>query len=594
MLLRRALAHLFRVNALKAMLLIAVALGFVFGLGPSSAVGQTALVVIGVLVSYVVLPSQQTPVWATSGSVLSRTVPEDRLLEASRSIAEAVAMQARVEKGTAVEVEALDRYWSSAVSGLKDIIDHPARLLLGLRYHANVTLRAPYPPIVRTGIAANRCLPDVVDGRVWFSFCSDSASLSAEFDEQDSGCLAREIVEPHPTETFDGWRRRVEAYAVRLTVDGLPVDRLDSEHRIYDGDSSFCLRIPFQCSDIGQRFVPVSLSVEFEGPSTMYSFPCKFTSYWVVGAAQISFELEGSDARVEIDEYISAAARNVTVRPTEGLLSRGWQIEAGMDNVLPPGAGAVFTWHSRRPQLLLRPPGELLGRVAAGAPLPEMGERPATRQPCRRHTSALVDVAGVEVLDAYAILGVLPARPARCRREVADALSAANARLPEGLSLVVLDAYRTKAEQRALIAHYARLGPTEGFVAAVDEEGPRAPHTTGGAVDLTLKFQGRPLALGTDFDSFLPDAAYAAFEAEDSVVRRLRRLLAACLGEQGFVGHPLEWWHWSLGDDWWAASRGTAGLFDVVEEEAGGNVPAPAPAEMKMSPDGHGNATGYH
>lgn len=575
MVVRRALGHLFRVNALQAMLLIAVSLSFVFGFGPSSTVGQTALVVIGVLVSYVILPSQQTPVWAIEGKDLSRTVPAGRLLDASRSISEALALQAQVERGATVEIEAIEKYWTSALSGLTVIIDNPARLLIGMQYRSTVTFRGLDPPIVRTTIAANRCIPNAIGGRVWFSFCSDPASLSAEFDEQDNGCLGREIVEPYPTETFDSWRRRIESYSVRLIVNGQPIMPLEvsgdskfERQRFFEEDSSFCLRIPFKSEELTLEYVPVSLAVEFEGPQAMYSFPCKFTSYWVVGAAQISFELEGSDARVEIDEYISASARNVTVRPTEGLLTRGWQIEAGTESVLPPGTGAVFTWHPRRVQVLARPPIELLERIEPGAPLPELGEAPLVRQPCEGRRSVLVDVTEVDVLDVYAMLGVLPPRPARCRSEVARALSKANEHLPEGLSIVVLDAYRTKAEQSSLLAHYARLGPTEGFVASVDETNARAPHTTGGAVDVTLGFQGRRLALGTDFDSFLPDAAYGAYEQVDSVVRRLRRALASALSKEGFVGHPLEWWHWSLGEDWWAASKKCPALFEVVEDEA--------------------------
>jgi D-alanyl-D-alanine dipeptidase len=37
--------------------------------------------------------------------------------------------------------------------------------------------------------------------------------------------------------------------------------------------------------------------------------------------------------------------------------------------------------------------------------------------------------------------------------------------------------------------------------------------------------------------------------------------------EAGFVNYPLEWWHWSYGDKYWArVSAATAVYGDVAEE----------------------------
>ena len=173
--------------------------------------------------------------------------------------------------------------------------------------------------------------------------------------------------------------------------------------------------------------------------------------------------------------------------------------------------------------------------------------------------------SGIPTLDAYAELGILPPRDLRARGQVCARLQSARSLLPEGFDLVVLDAYRTLAEQQALIDHYQ--APSE-FVASTSPDTMRPPHTTGGAVDLTLSWHGDPLAIGTDYDSFEPEAALEAFESgPDNVVRRLRRLLASTMTWSGFARYSSEWWHWSYGDDVWAAQKRCHTLYEIAELE---------------------------
>jgi D-alanyl-D-alanine dipeptidase len=198
--------------------------------------------------------------------------------------------------------------------------------------------------------------------------------------------------------------------------------------------------------------------------------------------------------------------------------------------------------------------------------LPPPPMLPAARARCAASTEPLVPVENsVQGFDAYAQLEILPARLLQVRNSTLDRLRVADAALPPGFSLVVLDGWRTIAEQKALVSYYEKLGPTHGYVASVRDDAMRSPHTTGGAVDLTLMFQGKPLALGTDFDSFDPQAHYDAFEATDGVVRRLRRTLGWAMLEAGFVPYPLEWWHWSYGEDVWACAHKRPALFDIIE-----------------------------
>lgn len=157
----------------------------------------------------------------------------------------------------------------------------------------------------------------------------------------------------------------------------------------------------------------------------------------------------------------------------------------------------------------------------------------------------------------------------RLRQSVVGRLLAASARLPDGFGLAVLDGWRSLDFQVALLSYYESLQPDlpRGYVADPSDADLLAGHTTGGAVDLTLTWAGRPLALGTDYDSFEPTAHPGALERQNDGVkeRDLRRMLTAVLRAEGFAPYPLEWWLWSYGDQWWAADKGlTHSLFGVA------------------------------
>jgi D-alanyl-D-alanine dipeptidase len=87
------------------------------------------------------------------------------------------------------------------------------------------------------------------------------------------------------------------------------------------------------------------------------------------------------------------------------------------------------------------------------------------------------------------------------------------------------------------------------------------PHSTGGAVDLTLADrQGTPLAMGGAIDELgaVSDPEHYAAAAtdrpdsEEAEWHRRRQRLRDCLAKAGFAQHPGEWWHHSHGDQLWA------------------------------------------
>ncbi len=86
------------------------------------------------------------------------------------------------------------------------------------------------------------------------------------------------------------------------------------------------------------------------------------------------------------------------------------------------------------------------------------------------------------------------------------------------------------------------------------------PHSTGAALDLTLRVVGcEHLWMGTIFDDVTnrawPDALEdrdLGFSFSDDEARKNRRLLYWLMVEAGFQVNPTEWWHFSYGDQMWA------------------------------------------
>lgn len=168
------------------------------------------------------------------------------------------------------------------------------------------------------------------------------------------------------------------------------------------------------------------------------------------------------------------------------------------------------------------------------------------------------------------------------RQSVAARLARVNARAGEaGLELFLFDAWRPRAVQAYfhdvwMPAELQRRDPALTGAALVEEverywsapstsaESP-APHATAAAVDLTLRWQGgEMLWMGSLFDDVTALANRDRFEVlatdnfsfSDQEAQANRRLLHWLMVEEGFAGHPDEWWHFSWGDQLWAALTG--------------------------------------
>ena len=153
------------------------------------------------------------------------------------------------------------------------------------------------------------------------------------------------------------------------------------------------------------------------------------------------------------------------------------------------------------------------------------------------------------------------------RSMVLERLAIAAGLLPTGVRLCLEEGYRPLAQQRLLFDAYlrelrAQLGPlpeehlmdeATKYVARPDGS---PPHSTGGALDVTLRSaEGEELDMGsTSDDTPLGNGGlnYTHSRAVGGTARRNRALLADVMTVAGFVNYPAEWWHWSYGDQYWA------------------------------------------
>jgi D-alanyl-D-alanine dipeptidase len=152
------------------------------------------------------------------------------------------------------------------------------------------------------------------------------------------------------------------------------------------------------------------------------------------------------------------------------------------------------------------------------------------------------------------------------RQGLVDRLLFAQRLLPFGLRLLVVEGYRPPETQESIFVGYRDelrgLHPewsderlhveTCKFVSPVEV----APHSTGGALDLTVcTADGAELDMGTVLDATPEASGNACFTSALHIptsARWNRRTMADALGRAGLVNYPTEWWHWSYGDRYWA------------------------------------------
>jgi D-alanyl-D-alanine dipeptidase len=168
------------------------------------------------------------------------------------------------------------------------------------------------------------------------------------------------------------------------------------------------------------------------------------------------------------------------------------------------------------------------------------------------------------------------------RRSIAEKLVQAQALLPQGVRLLVKECHRPMWVQKKswdgyckfLKSLYPQWSDEQIYLECSKLNAPLdvAPHTTGGAVDLTLTNEkGEWLEMGTEFNASPLETAGATYTDAQNIselAKENRKLLVSVMTEVGFVNYPTEWWHWSYGDKYWALMTGQPfALYSSLEIE---------------------------
>lgn len=193
----------------------------------------------------------------------------------------------------------------------------------------------------------------------------------------------------------------------------------------------------------------------------------------------------------------------------------------------------------------------------------------------------------------YACLGApyAKASPFFLRQGVLNSLVQAQMALHQhhpNWQLLIFDAYRPVAVQQFMVDYtFAEIVKAQGISSAtltleqkqqiweqvyqlwaVPSTDPLTPppHSTGGAVDLTLAdATGQPIFMGSAIDELSersqPDYfaniavapnTSASERAQAQLAHQHRQILEDAMISAGFQRHPGEWWHFCLGDQMWA------------------------------------------
>lgn len=175
----------------------------------------------------------------------------------------------------------------------------------------------------------------------------------------------------------------------------------------------------------------------------------------------------------------------------------------------------------------------------------------------RDYQEILIDTRKSEASNSYFKL----------RESVVAKLLEATKYLPRGIRFLVIEGHRPLSLQKRYFDEYSeelsvlhqdwdkkRIYQEASKYVAPPEIIP--PHSTGGAVDLTLaREDGKEIDMGTRLNADPEESNNACFTLAANIsdeAKTNRHLLISTMSKSGFVNYPTEWWHWSYGDRYWA------------------------------------------
>ncbi|MDR0967301.1 MAG: hypothetical protein LBL75_00500 [Rickettsiales bacterium] len=136
------------------------------------------------------------------------------------------------------------------------------------------------------------------------------------------------------------------------------------------------------------------------------------------------------------------------------------------------------------------------------------------------------------------------------RTGVYEKLKIAATILPAGYKILLYVGWRNKAYQWL---KWEECGHNIAFTANPSGKNGVAPHQTGGAMDLSLVFNGAECDMGTEILAFDRQKSPIKNKFITDTQKQNRKILYGAMRSAGFVNYPNEWWHYSYGDRAWAA-----------------------------------------
>lgn len=152
--------------------------------------------------------------------------------------------------------------------------------------------------------------------------------------------------------------------------------------------------------------------------------------------------------------------------------------------------------------------------------------------------------------------------------------------LPSSYKLIIFDAFRPLTVQNSLFDDFKRklreVNPTkreedltaltEVYVSLPSYDSLKpSPHSTGGAVDLSIVKDGELVDMGTSFDSFDVSSRTDFFATINPSIHTNRNMLYCVMSEAGFANYPEEWWHYDYGNQFWGFLKDTSAIYGRVK-----------------------------
>lgn len=154
------------------------------------------------------------------------------------------------------------------------------------------------------------------------------------------------------------------------------------------------------------------------------------------------------------------------------------------------------------------------------------------------------------------------------RKSVLEKLEQVANSLPKNYQLLIIEGYRSMTSQQKswdrMWEKVKTAGPnlTETEIEKrvrlyVAKPSPLANHNCGGAIDVTLAYNGAPIDMGTrhpnEEDDVIAIPKFPMFSNKITEEQKANRsILRDAMTKADFVYYPEEWWHYCWGDRMWA------------------------------------------